>query len=225
MFDNLATSGAVMKTRVVLVVATALGAAASAEAQVPAQPGQTRFGVGIALAPATLDLGQGATQQSSYIPVGFGDLYFPLLVGRAFKLEAQAGLLKYKSEVSYPYSATYTANGTSLRLGLGAFAVKPLGGSATLVYFGPRVQWIRTTYSADYGAGSPAQTVTEVDWVFAGVLGGEHFLSEHFSLGAELQLDYVRYGTPSYDQSTGSVATVSQSMVATTGLLMLRAYF
>ena len=66
-----------------------------------------------------------------------------------------------------------------------AFAVRPLGASATLLYFGPRVQMIRTAYTVNYGYGASDQSVKETDWVYGLAVGGEHFLSEHFSIGVD----------------------------------------
>lgn len=216
-----------MKTRFLFAAAgmVCLAGAANAQAPTPTQDGQTRFGVGISLAPSALVLA-GSNQQSSYLPIGLGDLFFPILIGRSFKLEAEAGILKASSETS-SNGSTSTAKGTSLRLGVGAFKVMPLPGGATQMYIGPRVLLVSTSVSASYSSGgfSSDQSTDQTDWVIGLALGGEHFFTPHFSLGGELQVNYVTFGTPSHTPSSGSEPSVSQSLISTNGLPLLRAYF
>lgn len=214
-----------MKTRFLLAAAGIMCLGGAANAQSPTQDGRTRFGVGVSLAPAAL-IPVGSNYQSSYLPIGLGDLFFPVLIGRHFKLEAEAGIAKLSYE-STSSGYTTTAKGTSLRLGLGAFKVTPLGGGTTQVYVGPRVLFISTSTSASSKNPyySSDQSTDETDWVIGLAVGGEHFFSEHFSLGGELQLNYVTFGTPDHTPSSGPQPSISQSLISTNGLLLFRAYF
>jgi hypothetical protein len=196
-------------------------ARAQAPAPAPAMDGHTRFGIGVTLAPAALVLSGGT--QSSYLPIGLGNVYFPILIGRGLKLEAEVGVLHASSEISGSGFSS-SAKGTSLRLGMGAFKVMPLDGGATLVYVGPRVGIISTSTTTTYTT-SPESTTKETDWVFGLAVGGEHFLGRHFSLGGELQANYVSFGQPTHEPSSGPGPTTSQSLISSAGLLFVRAYF
>lgn len=213
-----------MKTRFLVAAAGIVCLAAPASAQTPTQEGRTQFGVGVNLAPSLLTLA--GSSQGAYLPIGLWNLFFPIRFGRSFKLEPEVGILSVSSEASVS-GTTANSKGTSLRLGVGAFIVMPLGGGATQMYVGPRVLLLSTSTSVDYSSTgySSSQSSSETDWVIGLALGGEHFFSPHFSLGAELQVNYVTFGTPSYTPSSGQQPSESRSLIGTNGLLLLRAYF
>jgi hypothetical protein len=210
-----------VKTRFLLAAGAVVMFAGAAQAQAPAaaEDVRPRFGIGISLAPAAVissDLG-------TYVPIGLGNLFFPVLVG-SYKIEAEAGVLHFNDQTSGTGYST-TSKSTSLRLGVGAFKVKSLGGGTTLMYIGPRVGLISTSTSTSYSPGGTEQSDKETDWVFGMAVGGEHFLSRHFSLGGEMQLNYISFGQPDHTPTTGSSSTSDRSAVTTNGLLFVRVYF
>lgn len=179
------------------VALSALLAVPAVHAQVP----DHAVGFGIALNPVALVSRN--TNDLSYLPLGLGDVYLPLLSGTV-KIEPELGLWRISS--SYAGSSS---SGTLLRLGVGVFHVSRVGAS-TALYVGPRAMLVFTSSS-----GGSDRT----DWIAGLAFGGEHFFSPHFSLGGEVQLNYEQLGQPS-----GSTSSARTSVISNNGLIFARLY-
>jgi len=211
-----------MRTRIPVVVAAALLAATAASAQVQQRP----LGIGVTVNPWALFVME--EDDLGYMPWGFGDFYLPINAGPGVRIEPEAGVWRMSMESSTPTSRS-SSSGTQLRLGVGLLLLKPLGGG-TQFYAGPRAGIIRTSsryqYSGPYVPATDQKSHQTDKWIALAV-GGEHFFSPHFSLGAEAQLKYISYGEEVVDSGTSPPpdADYSRSALSNTGLIFLRYYF
>jgi hypothetical protein len=96
-------------------------------------------------------------------------------------------------------------------------------GGGTALYVGPRVVMIRESSSTSF-TGSPGSSSHQTNWSFGLAIGGEHFFSPHFSLGGEVQLNYISIGDTVYEPSGGPTPSTSNSMITNNGLIFIRLY-
>ena len=109
-----------------------------------------------------------------------------------------------------------------IRIGLGAFYSHVLENNFN-TYFGPRIGFLFNSSTSHY-TGSPETTTSETDFFIGFCTGGEYLLSSHFSLGGEVQLNYISFGEPDVSPST-STSSRSQSIFTTNALVFFRWYF
>jgi hypothetical protein len=168
-----------------LAALAALVAASAAQAQVPAHA----IGIGVSLNPSALIMSD--NESTLMLPIGFGNIYVPIIVGPHLKIEPEVGIWRTSSSFSGTgYSSSST--GTMLRVGAGVFHLVRVGGG-TALYVGPRVAMVRTSSSSTYSSGTPSSS-HQTNWSLGLAIGGEHFFSPHFSLGGEVQLNYITIG-------------------------------
>lgn len=213
-------------TRLISTLALLAGTAGTLAARqppaaAPPQPQQQErpdpsWGIGVSLSPAAvLNL-----QSGSLVPIGLGDLYLPINASPTLRLEPEFGVLSTSSSTSGSGGGS-SSSATSLRVAVGIFSLLKRHGSAQL-YVGPRIGIQRTSSSSTF-PGNPTSTSSETDLMLAMALGGEYYFSPHFSLGGEAQLEYVKYGTPSYSPSQGT-PDVSRHLISTNELVFVRLY-
>ena len=203
-----------MKSRLWLAGIAMLTIAATADAQ---ERGVT-FGIGTSLNPTAIFAGDG---DLVLLPVGLGNIYFPLIIGSSFKLEPEFGLLRL-SEKTTDGTTSSESSATLTRLGIGAFWVAPIRESFR-AYVGPRVGIVRNSESSRFGTG-PERKVTQTDLVLELVTGGEHLFSSHFSLGGEVRLTYINVGEREVTPPSPSPSQQSRSILTTNALILLRWY-
>jgi hypothetical protein len=122
-------------------------------------------------------------------PLGATGLYVPMIVSDKVKVEPEFGFYRYSSSYDGGYESSYNM----FRFGLGIFYASFLG-KETLVYLGIRggILYNQRTYSSDYNPDTEERS--KADFYIGPAVGAEHFLSDHFSLGAEVQFNYVHEG-------------------------------
>ncbi len=205
-----------MKSRLSLAGVAVLTIAAAAHAQ---ERGVT-FGIGTSLNPTAI--GSGGLV---LLPVGLGNIYFPLIIGSRFKLEPEFGLLRV-SEKTTVGGTSSESSATLTRLGIGAFWVTPIRESFR-AYVGPRVGIVRNSESSRFGT-EPERKVTQTNLVLELATGGEYLFSSHFSLGGEVRLGYINVGeskvTPAPAPPPPGVDR-SESILTTNALILLRWYY
>ncbi len=204
-----------MKSRLSLAGVAMLTIAATADAQ---EPGVT-FGIGTSLNPTAI------ASDQVLLPVGLGNLYFPLIIGSSFKLEPEFGLLRL-SEKTTDGTSSSESSATLTRLGIGAFWVTPIRESFR-AYVGPRIGIVRNSESSRSGT-EPETKVTQTYLVLELATGGEYLLSSHFSLGGEVRLGYINVGEPKVTPAPPPPPTPvdrSASILTTNALILLRWYF
>ena len=209
-----------MKSRLSFAGAAILTIAAT----VDAQERGVALGIGVSLNPAAI-----AGGNQVLLPVGLGNLYFPLIIGSSFKLEPEFGLLRLSEKTTAGTTST-ESSATLTRLGIGAFWVTPIRESFR-AYVGPRVGIVRNSESSRFGT-QPESKVTQTNLVLELATGGEHLFSSHFSLGGEVRLGYINVGeskvTPTPPTPTPTPPPPvdrSESILTTNALILLRWYF
>ncbi len=203
-----------MKSRLSLAGVAMLTIAATADAQ---ERGVT-FGIGTSLNPIAIGDGN-----LVLLPVGLGNIYFPLIIGSSFKLEPEFGLLRL-SEKTTDGTTSSESSATLTRLGIGAFWVTPIRESFR-AYVGPRVGIVRNSESSRSGTG-PERKVTQTNLVLELATGGEYLFSSHFSLGGEVRLGYINVGEPKVTPAPAPTPfDQSASILTTNALILLRWYF
>ena len=203
-----------MKSRLWLAGIAMLTIAATADAQ---ERGVT-FGIGTSLNPTAIFAGDG---DLVLLPVGLGNIYFPLIIGSSFKLEPEFGLLRV-SEKTTDGTTSSESSATLTRLGIGAFWVAPIRESFR-AYVGPRVGIVRNSESSRFGTG-PERKMTQTNLVLELATGGEYLFSSHFSLGGEVRLTYINVGEREVTPPSPSPSQQSRSILTTNALILLRWY-
>lgn len=197
-----------------LAALAALVAASAAQAQVPAHA----IGIGVSLNPSALFMSD--NESTLMLPIGFGNIYVPIIAG-PLKIEPEVGIWRTSSSSSgTDYSSSST--GTLLRVGAGVFHLVQVGGG-TALYVGPRVAMVRTSSSSTYSGGTPSSS-HQTSWSLGLAIGGEHFFSPHFSLGGEVQLNYITIGDEEHEPSTPSTSSYSNHVISNNGLIFIRLY-
>ena len=180
-----------------LFAAAAIALATAAQAQEARRP----VGVGISINP--LEAG-GLTSGAATLPTV--EAYLPINIAPNFRLEPSLGILAN----DVPTGQTNTRD---ITIGVGAFFVQRLAQPFDL-YMGGRLKlnFAHTETTAPSGA-TASDSGTDV--LLAAAIGGEHYFTQHFSLGAEAQVGF----------RSNSSASGDNTVWFTTGLGFFRFYF
>jgi len=170
--------------------------------------------------------------------------YVPINVTNRFRLEPSFGLYSSSStnkDNSFPSSSTTDASSVST-IGIRGTYNSPISNSL-IFYFGPRLEFafVSSKHEYSYIASYPSAyiptdnktTSTETDITFGGVVGVEYFPIRKFSIGGEINLNYITFGNPNitYDDSPSPASPVinttnrDQYTLYTGVLFFLRWYF
>lgn len=106
--------------------------------------------------------------------------------------------IRVEPQIAYIYTETSNTKSSSLNLGSGVYLQKELAEKTSLYYGGKLI----------IGAGNAGFTIdSSFSNELAGVIGGEYFIAEKFSVGAEVSLGL------GFGQYAGGLRTNSQTMV------------
>lgn len=159
---------------------------------------------------------------------GSSTIFVPLKLGTHVRLEPQIGwrTSSLRQVASDPTSSSnnVTVSSRVLLLGVGLLATGRPADGATILYYGPRVglAWTHDKL-ADPTGGSVEETQTS--WFVNAVVGGEHLFS-HVSIGGEVGLGYLHFGTPNWTQTPGfNIADYQGHSLGTSATAMVRWYF
>lgn len=161
------------------------------------------FGLGVHVPPTAL-----ASSSTDLMPLGFT---IPITFGRV-RLDPQVG---YHRQSQSQGSQSETTS--SLLFGTGAFYRRDV--DDTLLLIGARIGVLREGQTFD-ARSTPEETIRTVDLFFGPAVGGEHYISDHFSVGAEARLLYRNRGQPEE-----AAAQRSASVVRTSSAAFLRFHF
>jgi hypothetical protein len=193
------------KGLIVLVAAVVLCCTISLSAQ-SASEGKTRLGLGLVVFDRSIlnlvgslmgasgldDINSGAIMGAILPP---SHINFPIIMG-TMKLEPELGLFRQSNSVEDEDGKT-TQSFTAPRLGTGVFLLKHL--PKTDIYYGGRIGIVKVSekeeYDPDTGTSHESST-SQTNLYFGPCLGGEYFISNHFSFGGEAQLLLTKYGNP-----------------------------
>jgi hypothetical protein len=150
-------------------------------------PGTFRGGIGASLGIENLVLVDDG--DIMHYPLGVAGLYVPMIISDCVKIEPEIGYYRYSSS----WDGGSESSNDRFRFGLGIFYASFLG-KDTFVYLGIRggLLYNQRTYSSDYDPDSRERE--KVDFFVGPAVGAEHFLSDYFSLGAEVQFNYIHEG-------------------------------
>lgn len=178
--------------------------AGTAQAQKPGV-----LGIGVAIGPADL-----APSSEESLPTA--TIMFPMNFG-AFRLEPVLGIVRGSLEFGGDEESI-----SQITLGVGAY-FQSWTTDNFLLYGGPRLGIIRNSMSFE-SSPDPEESVTSTDKFLGAAIGGEHFFSKHFSLGAEARLTHYIAGEPEYDPDFPA-PDFSGSVTLTSGVFVARFYF
>ena len=185
----------------------------------------TRIGVGVAWSSSNQAIVMEDGRFSPANLVGLGNFTLPILIGDHVRLEPKFGILR-SSEDLQDESYSRESRLTVLRVGLSfhwAFSQR----EGLQPYVGPRVGLMRYRGRSEnrYNGQGEEYKYGRNDWYLGLALGGEYFLTRHFSVGAEIQLDYAMVGDESIEPDPGSTREVSGSLLMNNGQIAVRFYF
>ena len=178
---------------------------------------QNRYGVGISLFEEFFSFAY-STHVSDM--TGGVNIYFPVRIGGIFRIEPEIGF-DYTS-YDYEYEGeTYDNWERVIRIG---FGMGPIIQKGKLdIYYGLRFglafassqDYSRTVYAPE----GTDRKLSKTDWYIGPAFGSEYFVSPHFSVGGEVQLDFTSYG------EWGDSSTTNLYALQNRNLFFVRWYF
>ena len=189
----------------------------------PADSEKIIFGIGAAVYPGQIP---GDLQDKFQAPA-FVDLIAPVQIGPHIRIEAALGLYWYSGNETLINGVAESDARELVRTSMGVFytwnADKNL-----LCYFGGRLGIYSSESQISYTPQNTVNANYEEHWAafYAGAsFGMEYYFSNHFSLGAELQLNHVGYGAPVVHEQPVSTIDSTQEAWSTNAALTARFYF
>jgi hypothetical protein len=197
-----------MPARLLAALLLLLALLASSPPPTLAQPKQgdpPTIGLGVALQTAAIAPSSAASSAAPYaftVPITFNRV----------RLEPQFGYVRRsQSEASQSQSIS------ALTFGTGAFYQVDAGSTRLLA--GGRIGVTREVQTFESGS-APDERLASVNLFLGPAVGGEYYVSEHFSVGAEAHFYYINLGQP--DEAPPER---SASVVRTGGAAFLRFHF
>lgn len=144
-------------------------------AQEGAEPDNSKFGLGVNIAPDRLTQIFGGGNSLTTIYLSF--------LKSGLKVEPHLGFYRYSSTLEVSGGDDLTSSTNVVQAGIGIF--KRADKSQTAVYYGARsgVRW----FFEGFGFEDDVNYDHRLDLILEPTIGGEHFLGDHFSLGAEIK--------------------------------------
>ena len=168
----------------------------------------TRVGIGVALERTLLFGDEG---DLAFLPVGLSNIYVPIVMASGFRIEPEIGYLRLSES-----GDDWKSSGSSMRFGLGILPAVRRGN--TSIYFGARLGLVYTKTSFEF-TGSESRSESKTDYYVGAAVGAEYGFSTHFTVGAEVQVNYISVGDFA-EESDGS-----HSLIGNRNLVFLRWYF
>ncbi len=198
--------------KIVLILLVVL--VSSLEAQTSEEKTSSTFGIGISLEQSYSFI---YDQGVNYLPIGLGNIYFPINISKNFRIEPDIGIFSYDYD-----SDDNQKNTNQFRFGVGFHYVKDYG--SIKILFGARVGSIFdfVTYENKYRKNTEKYKTTVLILFGGPSIGGEYYFANRFSLGAEAQLNYISLGEYEDD---GDKVDATRTIISTRALILLRFYF
>jgi hypothetical protein len=136
--------------------------------------------------------------------------------GSFFRFEPSLGYFTMSSENSEP-GLTTSSSSSNIRLGgVLAFNNDPI--ESVDFYYGVDFGFILSSYSYTSSISTASTDKSKTDFFIGPAVGGEYMFNRHFSLGGEINLNYISIGQYDSDSEPSSWA------ISTRGLIFLRWY-
>lgn len=151
--------------------------------QLQAQDRKSLIGIGISMGKEII-----SSNGSVLTLFDFPSIYVPIIISSKFRLEPGIGFYRYSGS-----GTNWEESTTILSLSFGIFAVTRK--DKVDIYYGVRNGLICTwDYDRYDWNGVERYERSKTDYYVGPAMGGEYFFSKHFSLGGEVQLNYVFIG-------------------------------
>jgi len=208
-----------------------------------AQDDRTRFGFGVGVGMNSLLGSPGEADFSALsIPASFANFTF-VVRGKNFRLEPNFGYFSYSADRDYTREnyfgegSTYTRNQeeSSSNFRVGAIIAYATAIGSTNLYYGLNIGIILSSASRDiketfvFNGTTETETdsdkASKTDFFVGPAIGGEYMFSENFSLGGEIQINYISLGQ--FDWKLEEDVTKDDrttSLITTNAIVMLRWY-
>lgn len=185
------------------------------------------FGVNFAKDLVLVNMGMSSDISFASLPYDFANFSLIYLSGK-FRLETKLGYFRY----AYDYSSNQVGGGSSESRSsnwrVGATLAVNKQKEDFRYYYGIYLGFIFSSYERIYSSEYDNDTInkSKTDFLIGPVFGGEHMFSDHFSLGGELQLNYVSIGQYKDKDAVGEESSErSESALSTRAVIVLRCYF
>jgi hypothetical protein len=198
-----------------------------------AQDDRTRFGFGVGVGMNSL---LGSPDEGDFsvlsIPASFANFTF-VIRGKSFRIEPNFGFFSISQDTDYEEDdgITYKQEMSSSNFRVGAVIAYATAIGATNLYYGLNIGIISSSASIDekwsgYGqSGTESDKGSKTDFAIGGAIGGEYMFSDNFSLGGEIQINYISVGQFDWKLDEGVTKNdVSTSIISTNAIVMLRWY-
>ena len=177
-----------------------------------------QFGLGVSLS-SELSMyrvyGEIGEQQIITQPINMAN-FSMIIKGSFFRFEPSIGYFTMSSDYSEP-GYTYERASSNLRLGaVLAFNDDPI--ESVDFYYGVDFGFILSSYSRTSNISDESRDESKTDFFIGPAVGGEYMFNRHFSLGGEINLNYISIGHYDYEGEASSWA------ISTRGLIFLRWY-
>jgi len=141
------------------------------------------------------------------------------------RFEPNFGFFNYSQtiDVNNPYE-NYKREQTISNFRIGAVIAYANAVTSVNLYYGLNIGVIISSTSADI-SGQESNDESKTDFFIGPAIGGEYMFSDNFSLGGEIQVNYISVGQ--FDQEgvdPDYTVDVSESVVSTRGMIILRWY-
>jgi len=189
-----------------------------------AQDDRVRLGLGVGFGQG-LNINLGEEDLSGVtLPIDFANFTF-IINSKMIRFEPNFGFFNYSQtiDVNNPYE-NYKREQTISNFRIGAVIAYANAVTSVNLYYGLNIGVIISSTSADI-SGQESNDESKTDFFIGPAIGGEYMFSDNFSLGGEIQVNYISVGQ--FDQEgvdPDYTVDVSESVVSTRGMIILRWY-
>jgi hypothetical protein len=157
-------------------------------------------------------------------------IYLPIRTSSHFRIEPELGIGRFSTdrEMSGSGAAGRKQSSKTFNIGVGLFGIASKGKAD--LYYGGRLGYIRSTTAFEFNnSGFSSKDEESRSGYFAGpAVGIEYWVSDHFSMGGEAQVNYSKLSGEEKESGAGRMpetTDVSSSSTATSMLIFVRFYF
>jgi hypothetical protein len=183
-----------------------------------AQDDPVRVGFGVGFGQGFNFIG-GSDLSALTLPIDFAD-FSVIIRGKNFRFEPTLGYFSFSSS-STSSSSGYTSESSFSNVRLGAIVAYATSKGSMNFYYGIDIGVILSSQSSSSSApGSMSTDESKTDFFVGPAIGGEYMFSDNFSLGGEIQINYISIGEFDGDSQTDR----SESAISSRGKIVLRWY-
>ena len=145
------------------------------------------------------------------LPIDFAD-FSVIIRGKNFRFEPTLG---YFSSSSSSTTSEYTSESSSSNVRLGTVLAYATAIASMNLYYGIDFGVILSSESSEstFPFGSESRDESKTDFFIGPVVGGEYMFSDNFSLGGEIQINYISIGNFNDDSNASTSAFSSRGKI------------